>query len=199
MIPQESVICPCHFHHNSVLPVNELSSWRKNWLANWIPYCLSPVCHFRWPSNVHPHDLRRSSITRLSQQEKVHSTREITAKVHMQTHWNCVKSIFQNKIWKLLPQETIKEEKAAILDASESDRESNTDTSESGKFPSYPLLVGPDPARSGNAKNHNVAKPFPSDDTLACSRLVKLNAWNLTPVFHPTLSSDLNQIFESYS
>jgi len=50
---------------------------------------------------------RRSSITRLSQQEKVHSTREITAK------------------------ETIKEEKAAILDASESDRESNTDTSES--------------------------------------------------------------------
>jgi len=49
----------------------------------------------------------RSSITRLSQQEKVHSTREITAK------------------------ETIKEEKAAILDASESDRESNTDTSES--------------------------------------------------------------------
>ena len=27
-----SVICPCHFHHNSVLPVNELSSWRKNWL-----------------------------------------------------------------------------------------------------------------------------------------------------------------------
>merc|ERR1719341_2222012 len=50
---------------------------------------------------------RRSSITRLSQQEKVHSTREITAK------------------------ETIKEEKASILDASESDRESNTDTSES--------------------------------------------------------------------
>jgi len=49
----------------------------------------------------------RSSITRLSQQEKVHSTREITAK------------------------ETIKEEKANILDASESDRESNTDTSES--------------------------------------------------------------------
>jgi hypothetical protein len=49
----------------------------------------------------------RSSITRLSQQEKVHSTREITAK------------------------ETIKEEKASILDASESDRESNTDTSES--------------------------------------------------------------------
>ena len=132
------------------------------------------------------------------------SRRRFTARGKSQPRCTCkpteiVLPIFQNKIWKLLPQETIKEEKAAILDASESDRESNTDTSESGEFPSYPLLVGPDPARSGNAKNHNVAKPFPSDDTLACSRLVKLNAWNLTPVFHPTLSSDLNQIFESYS
>ena len=132
------------------------------------------------------------------------SRRRFTARGKSQPRCTCkpteiVLPIFQNKIWKLLPQETIKEEKAAILDASESDRESNTDTSESGKFPSFPLLVGPDPARSGNAKNRNVAKPFPSDDTLACSRLVKLNAWNLTPVFHPTLSSDLNQIFESYS
>ena len=40
-------------------------------------------------------------------------------------------------------QETIKEEKASILDASESDRESNTDTSESGKsnFPSITFPV----------------------------------------------------------
>merc|ERR1719189_1293622 len=60
---------------------------------------------------------RRSSITRLSQQEKVHSTREITAK------------------------ETIKEEKAAIMDASESDRESNTDTSESARPRDSPGVV----------------------------------------------------------
>ena len=36
-------------------------------------------------------------------------------------------------------QETIKEEKASILDASESDRESNTDTSESGKY-TFPCM-----------------------------------------------------------
>jgi len=55
---------------------------------------------------------RRSSITRLSQQEKVHSTKEITAK------------------------ETIKEEKERGTlghDTAESDRESNTDTSESAR------------------------------------------------------------------
>jgi len=54
----------------------------------------------------------RSSITRLSQQEKVHSTKEITAK------------------------ETIKEEKERGTlghDTAESDRESNTDTSESAR------------------------------------------------------------------
>ena len=51
--------------------------------------CLCPVCIFCCcPSHQHSptRPPRRSSITRLSQQEKVHSTREITAKVHQQTH-----------------------------------------------------------------------------------------------------------------
>ena len=53
-----------------------------------IPCCLCPVCIFLLlPMQRSPtRPPRRSSITRLSQQEKVHSTREITAKVHLQTH-----------------------------------------------------------------------------------------------------------------
>merc|ERR1719341_2968955 len=78
---------------------------------------------------------RRSSITRLSQQEKVHSTREITAK------------------------ETIKEEKASILDASESDRESNTDTSESARPRDSPGVVVTD--ESGKEAQPSFLPPHP--------------------------------------
>merc|ERR1719234_3127512 len=77
----------------------------------------------------------RSSITRLSQQEKVHSTREITAK------------------------ETIKEEKASILDASESDRESNTDTSESARPRDSPGVVVTD--ESGKEAQPSFLPPHP--------------------------------------
>ena len=56
-----SVICPCHFHHNSALPVNELPSSRKNWLANSLlpvpslPFSLAKQCSPTRPPQVLDH------------------------------------------------------------------------------------------------------------------------------------------------
>ena len=56
-----SVICPCHFHHNSALPVNELPSSRKNWLANSLlpvpslPFSLARQCSPTRPPQVLDH------------------------------------------------------------------------------------------------------------------------------------------------
>ena len=106
-----------------------------------IPCCLCPVCIFCCcPCSIHRHDPpagRRSPDCR--------SRRRCTAQGKSRPRCTCkptrhpaTAGRFLNVEKLIFPQETIKEEKASILDASESDRESNTDTSESGESNSPP-------------------------------------------------------------
>ena len=77
-----------HLSPNICLSPPCLDSWRVArlkclffWLVH-SPWPVPSLQIFCCPRNIHQHHPCRSSITRLSQQEKVHSTREITAKVH---------------------------------------------------------------------------------------------------------------------
>ena len=116
---------------NPVLPLNELP------ISNCglpILRCLCPVCRFLLLPMQH-------SPTQPLQVFDHQAVPAGEGAQHKGNHGqgappaNPLKSCHQNSLDYEMNcfQETIKEEKASILDASESDRESNTDTSESGK------------------------------------------------------------------